>query len=145
MDRLETLSIDIAQKLRNASVKKKHDVIIAACEFAIKISKIEIKVFKGIIDRIRAGRQISELEKLELKKLGDQLDNNYFELQEAFEEGHATENEYICAFKKARTVYALLFAFEADSTIAALESVYEVASIADDKERYFSLIKKKLL
>lgn len=140
MDRLETLSKDLSKKIKQATSQKKIELIFTACDFAIKKSQINHPLLDKILKEIKANREISQSEKSELEKVAYELDNKYFDLQEASENGLASTEDYLEAFSKARAVFALLFAFNEDLTMAVSEVIYEASSTIDDKNEFFSLI-----
>lgn len=140
MDRLETVSSEIYTKIINVSDQKKIEIIIAACEFAIKESKINHPLINKVMEYIRNDRRISQVEKSSIEKLVANLDNEYFDLLESSEEGKSSTDEYIEAFSKARAASALLCAFNEDILTAAKEVVYEASSVVEDKNELFYII-----
>jgi hypothetical protein len=73
-------------------------------------------------------------EKADLDALIVQLDDEYFGLQEAAEEGRANTADYLRLFGQARAVAALAFAGGEDAFQAATESIYEAVATTDNKD-----------
>lgn len=134
MTRLETLSPDLAVKMQRASAAKQRAASLAACEFAISHAKVEHPLVKQALKKVRAAGVLTPKEKAELDALAAQLDEEYFALQEAAEEGQASSEDYMRVFGQARAVAALAFAGGEDAFQAATEAIYEAAATTDDKE-----------
>jgi hypothetical protein len=140
MTRLETLSPDVAGKLQRASVANQRAAALAACEFAIARTGIEHPLVEKALKKVRAAGVLTRKEKAELDTLVAQLDEEYFALQEAAEEGRASTEDYVKVFGQARAVAALSFATGEDAFQAATEAIYEAAATTDDKEELSSRI-----
>jgi hypothetical protein len=144
MTGLEELSPNLAGKLQRASAAKQRAASLAACEFAIAHAKIEHPLVDKALKNLRAAGILLPGEKAELDALAAQLDEDYFDLQEAAEEGRASTEDYLAAFAKARAVAALSCAGDENALRAATEAIYEAAATTDDKEglvaRIFSVL-----
>jgi hypothetical protein len=140
MTRLETLSPDLAGKLRRASAAKQRAASLAASAFAISRAKAEHPLVEKALKKVRAAGVFTPKEKAELDALAAQLDEEYFALQEAAEEGRASTEDYIRMFGQARAVAALSFAGGEDAFQSATEAIYEAAATTDDKEELFARI-----
>jgi hypothetical protein len=79
-----------------------------------------------------------------LDALAAGLDDEYFGLQEAAEEGRATVDDYMRPFGQARAVAALSFATDPDASEAADEAIYEAAHATADKEGLVAAVLKVL-
>lgn len=134
MTRLETLSPDLAAKMQRASAIKQRAASLAACEFAISRAKVEHPLVEKALKKMRATGVLAPKEKAELDALAAQLDEEYFALQEAAEEGQARTEDYMRVFGQARAVAALSFAGGDDASQSAAEAIYEAAATTDDKE-----------
>jgi hypothetical protein len=144
MTRLETLSPDLAGTLQRASVAKQRAVSLAASEFAISHAKVEHPLVQRALEKVRAAGALTQQEKAELDALAAQLDEEYFALQEAAEEGRASTDDYMRVFGQARAVAALACAGGEDALQAATEAIYEAAATTDDKEELAALIQSAL-
>jgi hypothetical protein len=144
MNRLETLSADLAAKLRRASPAKQYAACVAACELAVAKTKIEHPLVDELFRQVRVGHVFTPQEKAAIDALVAQLDEKYFDLQEAAEAGKAPATDYLRAFEKARAVAALSFAGD-HTPDAVAEAIYEAAAaVGDDKSELFSLIESSL-
>ena len=83
-------------------------------------------------------------QKATLDGLAGRLDDEYFELQEAAEDGKATADDYMRPFGQARAVSALSFAANRDAFEAATEAIYEAATATDDKDELIADVMKTL-
>ena len=144
MTRLETLSPDLAGKLRRASAAKQRAAGLAACEFAVSHAKVEHALVEKALEKVRAAGVLTPKEKAELDALAAQLDEEYFALQEAAEEGRASTEDYMGLFGQARAVAALAFAGGEDALQAATEAIYEAAATTDDRQELAALIESAL-
>ena len=115
MTRLETLAPDLADKLRRASPVKQRAASVAASEFAITHAKVEHPLVEKALEKVRAGGVLTPKDKAEIDALVARLDEEYFELQEAAEEGRASTEDYLRVFGQARAVAALSFAGNEDA------------------------------
>jgi len=144
MSRLETLSSDLVAKLRRASTAKQHAAAVAASELAVAKATVQHPLVDKVLRQLRAGHIFTPQERAEIDALAAQLDEEYFNLQEAAEAGKAPAEDYLRTFAKARAVAALSFA-GGDAPEAAADSIYEAAAaVGDDKSELFSLIESTL-
>ena len=134
MSRLETMCPKLAAKLELVSAAKQRAATLVACEFAISHAKVEHPLIDKTLKRVRAAGVLTPKEKAELDALAAQLDEEYFALQDAAEEGRASTEDYMRVFGQARAVAALFFAGGEDAFQAATEAIYEAAASTDDKE-----------
>jgi hypothetical protein len=140
MTRLEILSPDVADKLQRASAAKQRAASLAACEFAVAHTRVEHRLVDEALRTLRAAGVLTPNEKAELDALAAQLDEDYFALQEAAEEGQASTEDYLAMFAKARAVAALACAGDENALQAATEAIYEAAATADDKDGLLACI-----
>ena len=144
MNRLETLIPDLADKLRIASTLKQRASSLAASEYAISHAKFEHPLVEKALEIVRAGGVFTPKYKTEIEALVTRLDERYFELQEAAEEGGLSPDDYLRVFGQARAVAALSFSGNEDAFEAATEAIYEAAASTDDKEELATLIQSVL-
>jgi hypothetical protein len=71
---------------------------------------------------------IDHTELLELRALGELLDNDYFELHNQFEQGQVSEDKVIAAFSKARAANSLMFLADGEPS----EAIYEALSAVSE-------------
>lgn len=144
MTRLESLSPDLGDKLQRASAVKQRAASLAACEFAISHAKVEHAIVEKALEKVRRAGVLAPQERDELVALAEQLDEEYFNLQEAAEEGRASTEDYMRLFGQARAVAALSFAGGEDALQAATEAIYEAAATTEDKEGLAIVIESAL-
>ena len=144
MDRLETLAPELVQRLRQASPAKQRAAAIAASDFALEKGHLQHAVVDEARETLRTAGGMSAAQQAELEALMSKLDNEYFDLQEAAEEGRATIEDYTRKFAQARAVSALLFASKGDPLEASTEAVYEAAAAFDDKRPLFLVVESVL-
>jgi hypothetical protein len=143
---LELLSGDLVDKLRRASTAKQRAASLVASEFAISHSRVEHPLVLKALEKVRRTGVLTPKEKTEVDKLAAQLDEEYFDLQEAAEQGRGSEEEYLRMFAKARAVAAVSFAGNEDAFQGAAESIYEAAAtiIGENKGDLFALVESVL-
>jgi len=144
MDRLETLAPKLVQRLRRASPPKQRAAALAACEFAIKKAHLRCACVERALNILRSGGGLSASHQSELEALMSNLDNEYFELQDAAEQGRTTSENYLQKFVQARADSALLFASKDDSFEASSEATHEAAATVNDKLPLFSVVESVL-
>jgi hypothetical protein len=144
MTRLETLAPDLADKLRRASPMQQRAAGVAATAFALAHAKLEHPLVEKALATLRAGGVFTPPDKAQIDALLARLDEEYFELQEAAEEGRASTDDSLRRFSQARAVAALSCAGNEDAFAAATEAVYEAAATTDDKEELVALIESVL-
>src|SRR6266436_546940 len=133
MNRLEVLSADLAAQLHRATIAKRRAACLAACEVAVAEAEIEHPLVDKALQQLRTGHVFTSEEKAEIDALTEQLDEQYFESQEAAEKGKATYADYSGDFAKARAVAALSFAGSDSSEDA--DAIYEAAAAVGDDKR----------
>lgn len=144
MTRLESQFPGVADKLRRASTAQQRAVSVAASEFAIAHARVQHPIVKRAMAKVRETGVLAPDEKADLDALVAQLDREYFDLQEAAEEGRAAADDYMRRFDQARAVAAVSFAGSEDALLAATEAIYEAAATTDDKEQLSALVQSVL-
>src|SRR5690349_15220251 len=95
---------ELATELQRAPAAKLRAACLTACEYAVRQAKIEHPLVTDALMKMRAGEIITDKHKRELEALIERLDNEYFDLAEAFDEGCASVSDYQRSFAKARAV-----------------------------------------
>lgn len=144
MDRLETLSLSVATKLRRASPEKQRRACLVACELAIASVQLRHSLVSDSLQTLRSGGVSTPQERSRLDALAAQLDEEYFKLQEASEPGQPTTHASLLTFSQARAVSALSFALS--GTIdAASKSIYEAAAaIGENNSTFLSAVESAI-
>jgi hypothetical protein len=144
MSRLDALSTRLADALRRASEESRRSACLAACEFAVQRTGIESPLVVDALRSLRSLKPLSPDDRDALDALAGRLDDDYFGLQEAAEDGRATVEDYMRPFGQARAVAALSFAAARDAFEAANEAIYEAASAVEDKQSLVATVLKAL-
>jgi hypothetical protein len=79
-----------------------------------------------------------------LDALVARLDDEYFDLKEAAEEGRNSSGDYTLRFGQARAVAAVSFAGGENVAEAATEAIYEAVATVDDPAELTTLIRSVL-
>jgi hypothetical protein len=144
MTRLETVSSDLVEKLRHSAASKQRAAALAACRFAVSKADVAQVAAAEALETIQKSGTLSGQQKAALDALVAQLDEEYFQLQEAAEEGRASTDDYLKVFGQARAVAALTFAGGDDPFDAATEAIYEATATTDDQEELLTLVEAEL-
>jgi hypothetical protein len=144
MSRLETISNSLVNALRHASENRQRTACLAACEFAVAKTGVSSSAVEQALQLLRASQPIPAELKQDLDALTQRLDEEYFDLQEATEDGNASEEEWKRAFSQARAVSALAFAAGEDAFDAATEAIYEATATVDENEELLAIVLKAL-
>ena len=102
MTRLDSSAPDLADKLRRASLDKQRAAGVMACEFVITQAKLVHPLVVQALEKVRGDGVLTEEERAELDSLSAQLDEQYFVLQEAAEEGRASTEDSMRLFSQSR-------------------------------------------
>lgn len=140
MNRLQTLSREVAAQLSLAPPEARRRAAITACALAIETSGLDAMASMIAWDRIRARRPLTTTEKQQLQELLGQLDDDYLKAHEDSENGSEWNEGCLSLFMKARTVAALLYAAEEGEQDLTSECIYE-AAIAGDQERVLAAVR----
>ena len=144
MTRLDALSPQLADALRLASEESRRSACLTACEFAVQRTGIESPLVFDALRSLRSSKPLSSHDRDALDALAGRLDDDYFGLQEAAENGRATVGEYMRPFGQARAVAALSLAADRYAFDAANEAIYEAASAVEDKQGLVAAVFKAL-
>jgi len=134
MSGLALLSRELDSKLQQASPVKRRAASLVACKHAVAKAGIADPLVNLALEELQVGRGFQPDLKAKLDALTEKLDEEYFNLKEAAEEGRGDEKEYRRAFAKARTVAAVSCAGDLDDQKAG-EAIYEAAFAFEDDER----------
>jgi hypothetical protein len=130
--------------LQQVSASKQRAAGLAAVEFAIAHARVRHPVVESALAKLHSAGALTPKDKALLDALAGQLDEEYFALQRAAEQGQAGSEVYMRAFGQARAVAALAFAGGENALQAAAEAIYEAAATTDDKEELFAVVQSTL-
>jgi len=149
MKRLETVSKGISARLASSEPMKQRRASVVACELAIQATGLDVPIISESLEQLRQNGKLSLERIAELNKLANQLDERYFDTQDALgdnsENSEALQAESLQFFGQARAVSALEFAGAANPFDSATESTYEAQATIEDRNAFFSIIEKALL
>ena len=131
MNRLESLSPSFAEKLALASIAQRKAVVLAACELAVKEARLDSADVHTALAVMREGRATTAAQVTMIATLAEHLDEQYFALQEAADDGRASANDYLGPFSQARAASAIVYAFKDSSLDADMEAIYEATAATD--------------
>jgi hypothetical protein len=143
---LELLSPAIVAMLRHASPTKRRAASLAACRFAIEQARVSESHVSDAIERLRDEGTLTSDEKAVIDAITARLDEEYFDLHDAYEEGLANAQQYREVFAKARAVSSVSWVLEGHTVEGAANSIYEAAFAieGDDKSCLFRLVESVL-
>jgi hypothetical protein len=130
LSRLETLSPDLARRLRTATTAQRRAAVVAACEFALSHTKIQDTTVAEVMQSMQACISLEPQQKARIQSLAARLDDEYLDLYEAAEADRTKRAKSLCLFYEARAVMALTFAWN-DDRESAQEAIYEAAMAVD--------------
>ena len=142
--RLESVSTSLVTALRHAAEIRQRAACLVACEFAVVQTGISSSTVQRALQLLRALKPIPAELKQGLDVLTQQLDDKYFDFQEAAEDGNVSEDEWKQVFSQARAASALAFASGENAFDAASEAIYEAAATVDEPNELLSIVLKTL-
>ncbi len=132
MTRLSSLSSQLAERLRQSTPVKQRAAATAAIRFALRNASSKHAAIEDALSAVELGRTLSDPQRLVLSALVAALDEDYFRLHVAAEEGGTSADDYLRAFAKARAANAVLHAGGVDPLEASSQAIYEAAATTDD-------------
>jgi len=142
MERLSMVDPELAEELRAADARSRRRAALVAASVALEHVEVDDLLVSRALETLQQGN-LDESLRLELSALADVLDTEYWTLQSAYEEGGASEESFLCAFRRARAVAAVCFALHPDDLYAALESAYEAYSAVEDGDSVLKAVAKR--
>lgn len=139
MSRLQGTYPELYSRFQQAPPPARRAATLAACRYAVAQAEFDHAAVAAALTALEQGIPAPPVLKSQLEALAAGFDEEYFELQEAYEEGEASEKEYLRPFNRARALAALRFAVEGSSAAAA-EALYEALATTDDPSRLLAVI-----
>ena len=135
--RLDTISGDLAERYRQASVAKRRESAIMACILATKLSGLTDIRATSALNSLQASSPHSSHQRPDVQKLAEELDEQYFQLEEFSGSENKARSSHL--FNQARAAMAIFFALSDDEQLH--ESLYEALnSSGDSAEMYLHII-----
>ena len=126
--RLDTLSPGLSELLERIDRHTRRSAVITACSRAVAASGIPDATLSRGLNLLKSTDQGSDLERTDLVRrlsaLQEELDEQYFGLQEPAEAGELSQESFLTKFRQARAVSAVVLGLKGD----APEAIYEAAA-----------------
>ncbi len=142
MMRLEMVAENIALKLKSSSSDKMQIACIVACQLALDEVLIPNFYVIDAFDQLKRDGFLSVDVIDRLNEIVLALDDQYFELQESFDDN--VREKSLVFFMQARVVSAILFAAGDDAITSSMESIYEASTAVADADGFFEKIMQVL-
>lgn len=133
MNRLQTISVALAQKMDQLHARENIQLAIAACQYALHVSGWKDADVDEAFSELQRNGTLTEPELAFCRKRGEALDNDYFIKQEN------GETDSIISFSRARVVSAILLLHAGEYA----ESVYESLISLDDTAQLLAVLYEK--
>ncbi|SFU10858.1 hypothetical protein SAMN05192562_10555 [Kosakonia arachidis] len=124
MNRLQTISVELAQKMDQLQARDNKPLAIAACQYALHTSGWKDTNVDEAFSRLQRNVTLTEPELAFLRKRCEALDNDYFIKQEN------SETDSLISFSRARIVSALLFLHSGEYAKSVYESLVSLEDTA---------------
>ena len=134
MMRLETVALELAEKLRQANPDQQKKASFLSCQLAISATKLVNENVLHVLQFLKQEKNVPSLLREKLDTLVAELDDRYFELQDKAEEYPAFVADYLHLFGQARAASALSFASHDDGSSATSEAIYEALMSVENNE-----------
>lgn len=82
MNRLEMDYKEIHDKIYNASIDIKKEIILKTCNFVIKKTNINFPIVTEVLNYLKNNKELKKGQKEKLKKIESKFDDEYFKLKE---------------------------------------------------------------
>lgn len=126
VDLIEDIDPILTSRIRAADGGAQRRVAVASARVALTAFDLGRRLeVAGALRALDAGKVGPVPEQQALKILAESLDEAAFDANDRFEEGIGSEVEYDRAFRVARAVSALVYAFEIPPYEAAAHAIYE--------------------
>jgi len=143
--RLDTLSPGLTELLERIDRDTRRSVVMTACSRAVAATGIPDSELTRGLDLLKSTDQDSDAERAEvvsrLSALQDELDEQYFTLQEQAEAGEPSKDSFLTRFREARAVAAIVFGLKGD----AAEAIYEAAAAVTDGAALIDEVRSTLI
>lgn len=134
-NRLELLDQSLARRIIESSPVEQRRVAVAVARFAIEHTSLEDPMVARGLDVLHAASIGDADLRREIMSRVEALDEIQWDLQDAVDEGRASEAEQLAAFERARAANSVYYALSLDPLEAALESTYEANAATGQLDR----------
>ena len=130
--RLDLIDPDLCARLEIVDKAALRRAAMAACNFALNCSDLAHPFLDQALQELSSNSSpLSNLGKV-LEQLVESLDEEYFDLRDAAENGKAEGVDWVVAFRKARAANSVYFAIGEDEYLAVAEAIYEANAATED-------------
>jgi hypothetical protein len=141
---LRLINKGVTSALEHASSEELRAIALQSCRIALGKSGLESPLISEALNALESGLLDNAYLREKVNGLVEELDNEAWDLQDAWEEGSAKREEYLLAFAKARSANAVYFALHSSPNIAAAETLYETYYATDNLEELKSIVEQIL-
>lgn len=142
MMRLELVAENTAVKLKSSSSDKMRIASIIACQLALDEVLISNVYVINAFDQLKRDGFLSVEVINELNEIVLALDDQYFELQESFDDD--VRKKALVLFVQARAISAISFAAGDEILTSSMESIYEASTAVTDADGLFEKVMQVL-
>ncbi len=142
MMRLELVAKDITVKLNSSSLDKIRIASIVACQLALDEVLISNVYVINAFDQLKRDGSLPADVIDKLNEIVLSLDDQYFELQESFDDN--VREKALILFMQARAVSAISFAAGDEIVTSSMESIYEASAAVTDVDGLFEKVMQVL-
>jgi len=132
--RLDLIDPNLCTQLEIASKPTLRRVALAACNFALTRTDLIHPLLDQALQELSSNSSPSSNLNTALEQLVESLDEEYFDLKDAAENGKTEGASWQVAFCKARAANSVYFAIGEDEYLAATEAIYEANAATEDMD-----------
>ena len=133
MHRLSTNQPALFARLAQSEFSEVTRIMVMVCVRAVEAAGLSDPTVDSVKNCLLCGDTVSRNLKKSISRVAKKLDHKYFTLAEA-------EQEYSTAFRRARAAAAVEVAMNANTTDAAMDSIYESIFAFEDEEAFLRVI-----
>ncbi len=138
---------DLVRRFRSASSAELRRAMWVAATAAVRSAEVDEDYVRLGLDNLRSGSSGDAALRERLLVLAEELDEEYWTLNEEFESETASGERCLTAFRKARAVWSVYYGVDMDVLRGAFESVYEAYSAVgedEDGDRVLAMVEECL-
>jgi len=137
--RLELIAPDLSRRLGRATASQLRDIRAAVCHLAVCHVRLDDQIINEALSVLDGSRPASPTLCQTATERVDQLDLDYFTLQESADEGRASQDDVRVAFRRARAASAVAIAIAGPDADTTRETIYEAAAATENVTELESL------
>ncbi len=131
-NRLELVDPDLSLRLARASDVQLRRIAVVASTFALERTGLDNPDIQEARKVVQEGKYGDHVARQHLQTVVDALDQHQWQLRDLADEGKTEFATYMAAFRRARAAHSLLYAFDTDPFVSAVESIYEANAATND-------------